>query len=152
MQLDLGYEELTSSHPFVTTVATWIQEEWGAEKGHPFPETLARLVQQENCPPSQIARTDSAPLGVVGFYRYPLTGVPEPQLWIDVLYVAKAYRRRGIATELVRLAERLASAHTRRLYVYTSVPVFYLRLNWVLMSGPDEAGSSVLERELPEKN
>lgn len=68
-------------------------------------------------------------------------------IWINAVVVDPEHRRQGVASRLVRAAEREAAERgVDRIFVYTDVPRLYQNLGWERME--EHAGHWVLGRSL----
>ena len=146
----------------VPTVAQWFHEEWShLHPGGSVEKTEKRIsgrLHRDQIPTIFIALQDRTPVGSAGLLEYD-TSVDQtierahiadaargqadlkwletriiPTPWLASVYVAPAYRRRGIATQLVRhnmqLAKRLGA---ETLYLYTETEgaeALYRSLGW----------------------
>lgn len=53
------------------------------------------------------------------------------ELWINAIVVAPTHRRRGVASGLIRAAEKvITGSSSKRLYALTDVPALYSKLGW----------------------
>jgi len=130
--------------PYLGTVAQWIADEWSEESGDSVETIKQKILNSDHAPPSHVAVIEDLPVGLVWLCRYQAQDESQPSLWINALYVQEAFRNRGIATELVTRAMHISSAFEDRLYAYTDIPEFYLRLGWSVHKEANEEGHSVV--------
>lgn len=133
--------EPLSDYPSALPIAArWVWETWPSKT---YDETLASLDNPENCPPTLIAiHAGRQPVGVLGFGRFRRAEDATATLWINVLYVAKEQRSRGIGSRLLVAAIDHAQPWTESLYVYTDVPGWYENRGWAAIEATD--GGTVL--------
>lgn len=80
------------------------------------------------------------------------TIAPEPQsttnsIWINALLVAPEHRGQGVASKLIRAAERAAALkNLTKLFVYTEYAALYTGCSWELLETKE--GNSVLSKAL----
>jgi len=131
----------------IDDVTRWTIEEW-PDPGVTFAARRTRMLDPADCPATLLAVSDGLPVGVLGFGRFQRQGDAHRSLFIDVLYVHAAARRRGVGTALLGAAVATAVTFEDELFVYTAVPAWYRDRGWVVrQSGPDK-GRFVLSREL----
>ena len=138
MNAPITFDPLKPSNHYLDTVAQWIFDEWSGGNGDSIAVIKGKLLQQSDAPPSQIAMLEDRPVGFVWLWRHQAQGESEPSLWINALYVHEQYRKRGIASSLVKRAESLSKGFEDRLYAYTNIPEFYLRLGWKVHKDKNE--------------
>ena len=98
-------------------------------------------------PPPLLALRDRRLLGGLAFSHYPSPRDSVIGLWINGLQVDPAHRRQGIASALIRAAEREAQAlGVGSMFVRTQLPALYQALGWQLIETP--AGLALLGRDL----
>lgn len=136
--LTLSY--LADCPEHLPTVAAWVYGEWGDHMPPGFTvEDLARTfrghLQRERIPLTLIAFWDRQPVGSASIYVHDLEVRPELTPWLAAVYVAPAYRRRGIGSALVQAVEAAAQGlHIQRLYLFTpDQEHFYARLGWSVL-------------------
>ena len=98
-------------------------------------------------PPPLLALRDGRLLGGLAFSRYPSPIDSVIALWINGLQVDPAHRRQGIASALIRAAEREAQAlGVGSMFVRTQLPALYQAQGWQLIE--TSAGLAILGRTL----
>jgi GNAT superfamily N-acetyltransferase len=98
-------------------------------------------------PPPLLALRDQRLLGGLAFSHYPSPLDSVIGLWINGLQVDPAHRRQGIASALIRAAERQAQAlGVDTMFVRTQLPALYQALGWQLIE--THAGIAILGRPL----
>jgi predicted N-acetyltransferase YhbS len=120
---------------FLPTLAEWMYREWSAKMGVTLAQAVTELrhrLNEDELPLALVAFTDE-PLGMATL----LEDVPpegyEPVACLAGLYVAPAWRRRGVGGRLCQRALREARrlGHVR-LSLYTpDQEAFYARRGWV---------------------
>jgi GNAT superfamily N-acetyltransferase len=119
------------------TVAAWVYDEW---LRHEPGVTLAQVEDkfrahcQRDAIPLTILALDEAqtPLGTASLYTEDMATHPHLSPWLAAVYVAPAYRRRGVGAQLVARIEQIAAdLGIAQLYLFTPDQVpFYTRLGW----------------------
>ena len=152
-----------AEHPdLVPTVAGWLHQEWGyLYPGGSLESRIQQVrerAQPEGIPAVFIALSQETPVGTSGLLQYDSAVdraievahtaavaqgkadikwletrvIPTP--WLVSVYVTPEYRRRGIASQLVRHAMGAARRlGVERLYLYTETPgaeALYRSLGW----------------------
>ena len=108
-------------------LSQWVVAEWG------------EFSPAENVPPPLLAIEDEELRGGLMFSRFHKPNGEGLGLWVNALFVAPQYRRKGIASLLVQAAEtEAASAGERELYALTDVPQLYQNLGWQLVQTDTE--------------
>lgn len=148
MTSDLIIEELGDTHPCVNAVTLWVHNEWGKDLGQEIAATQRDILAQSNCPSPMIAMLGTEPAGLASFRRYSLPEMEQPALWLNILYVEEQHRGKGIASELVKMAEHRASEFEPRMYVYTAIPELYEHLGWTQKRPAKSEGNWYLTRDL----
>lgn len=118
----------------------WVEAEWG---------TVDSFVGGADMPlPAPVlALAEGHLVGGLSFTYSKVPGTTDTALWINTLLVAPAFRRKGIASELIRAAERrVALGGIRELYVFTRVAQLYRQLDWCMVGHAAE--SCILRKEL----
>lgn len=148
---------LTPEHAALPTLAAWHLAAWGhLHPGAELDGTLAELRREctpQAVPSTYAALSDGAPVGSVQLLAYDMDLRPEWTPWLASVFVAPAYRRRGIAKALVRHAEAMAvAAGIDTLYLYTpDRQALYERLGWRRLENVDWRGErvTVMVRQFP---
>ncbi len=118
----------------------WMMLEWGEpisfEAKHPqilIPAPLVALNKQKQL------------IGGLAFTTAPVPQTDEVGVWINALLVAPDYRRKGIASRLIKSAvAEAALKYVSQLYVYTEFAELYISNGWTLLESED--GNAVLTR------
>ncbi|RWC33302.1 MAG: GNAT family N-acetyltransferase [Mesorhizobium sp.] len=99
-----------------------------------------------------VARIDDTPVGTCLLVRHELEPAHDLTPWLAGLVVGAMYRRRGIATALVKATEaHAASQGVETLYLYTwDARAFYAALGWntVEIFGSDGERMALMSRRL----
>ncbi|MEX2470171.1 MAG: GNAT family N-acetyltransferase [Pseudohongiellaceae bacterium] len=108
----------------------WVSREWDDDHSFAPPKGSLPL------PPPLLALARDELVGGISFTWYPAPETSELALWINTVYVRDAYRRKGIALQLIEAAERivLAEFNATELLVYTNVPGLYAKNGWEIVS------------------
>ena len=139
----------------VRQLASWLASEWGG--GHPdaelrFERELAQALNRDRFPAALIALSDGQPAGLAILKLREVEGLPAMEHWMGGLYVAPAYRGRGLAAALIRHAERAARRMgASKLHLYTrSKQALYERLGWrhVMVYQVGARPASIMARDL----
>ena len=121
---DAAFSRLEDRPEFAPVIARWWFDEWGHESpGLTYQATLARVQASldEVLPVTVIAVDGGTLLGVAELKSHELYDTfPTLTPWLGGVFVAPAARGCGLAAELVREIERIATgAGFRRLYLDT---------------------------------
>jgi predicted N-acetyltransferase YhbS len=146
---DLRIEQLASRIDLLPVVAGWIYNEWWQDVEGASASTLIDLLRAhrvpDQIPMTLVALLGAQPVGTATLLAHDVGTEQWPQLspWVAAVYVAPAYRRRGIGARLVNEAVIGARAlGTGVLYLLTTEREdFYGQLGWQVL---DRAGESVV--------
>lgn len=145
--MKIEVKQLSECPEHLTTVGTWIYQEWWSRR-YKDPEVVLGWLREHT-------RKDQAPYTVVGFADGVPTGsccvvkndcVHRPQYapWVAAVFVRPEMRKRGIASAILEEAARVAArAKVQGLYIdclATTAPVY------------EKNGWSVHEREVGDKD
>jgi GNAT superfamily N-acetyltransferase len=136
--MNLRIRRLEPDTPEAELAARWRYEAFFADGSDTFETSRAALLtflrQQDGYEIGLLAECDGQPAGLCLFVRDEAEPNPRPDLtpWLAALYVAPAFRARGMGAALVRAIEDHARAvGTTTLYLYTSeAERFYARIGW----------------------
>lgn len=140
---------LTPEHPALETIARWHFAEWGHLRADDSEaaalERLRAACTPAAVPSAHVALCGETPVGTARLIEYDMPGMPRRTPWLAAVIVAPAYRRRGIASMLVRHLEQLAfAAGYVALYLYTpDRQRLYARLGWRAVEEADYRGQRV---------
>jgi N-acetylglutamate synthase-like GNAT family acetyltransferase len=130
-------------------VATWQYEEWGhLNPGDSVARRIERLTQhtgRPGLPTTLIAVDGNTIMGTASLVRNDLTTHPHLSPFMASVYVAPEFRRRGIATALVRRAIAVATElGVPELYLITADQQhLYATLGWEPREQVNYRGESV---------
>ena len=139
-----------ADHPhLIPTVAAWQYEEWGhLNPGDSVSGRVERLSQhlgRPGIPTTLIAIEDDIVMGCAGLVVNDLRSHPDLTPFMASVFVAPAYRRRGIATALAEQMKVVAhQLGFPQLYLITpDQQNLYARLGWVAQRDLDYRGELV---------
>lgn len=84
-----------------------------------------------------LARENGLIIGGLSYILYQNPNQDGLALWVNTVLVNSSYRNQGIGTALVKFAMQEQISETA-LYVYTTIPNLYLKLEWSLISTEKE--------------
>ena len=118
----------------------WLKAEWGAVR-------LIDANTNEAPKPIVGVTADDVLAGGLAFSRAPSPVSDEPATWVNAVFVAPAYRGRGLASQLIRAAEDAArELRLSRLFALTELPDLYVKLGWLGVNSED--GDYVMMKEI----
>jgi len=131
------------------SLAGWHQEEWAYLSPD---KTLAQRIsalskhlETSFVPTTLVALGDSGPLGSASIIAHDMDTRPELSPWLACVFVAPAFRRKGIGSALVtEIVGRAAGRHLNKLYLFTpDQRTFYERLGWEILEDVAYRGTNV---------
>ncbi|MEL4893253.1 GNAT family N-acetyltransferase [Xanthomonas protegens] len=146
----MDVRHLDQHAPELPQIAAWYHAAWGREAGFTLDDELRQLQRAADAHglPRRLAAFDGAqPIAVVQLKDREMDAFPQYPYWLGGMYVAEAYRGRGIAGRL--LAHALADAANLGLdvlYLQTEQldGGLYARHGWQPVQEADSHGSRVL--------
>ncbi len=130
-------ERLAVHREWIATIARWHFDQWGPLTGSNSMEEytgfLDDATKRTTVPSVLVASVGGEPAGSATLRDCDMTVRSNLTPWLGQLFVAPAYRKRGIGAALVRaVAAEARRIGYDRLYLYTSgaLPRFYERLGW----------------------
>jgi N-acetylglutamate synthase-like GNAT family acetyltransferase len=135
--MDVQFAYLVDYPHFVPTLARWHFDAFGPlnpasslEKHQTF---LKRTLQKGAIPTTLIAFSGNALVGSASLVKHDLQDVMELTPWLAAVYVAPAYRERGLGSALVRrMVEEAKALGYKRLHLFTpDQEHFYAQLGWI---------------------
>jgi len=131
-------EQLAERPDLLSTVATWIYDEWWVDVDGANVGTLTDLLRahriKDQMPLTLVASLERRPVGTAMLLAHDVETEPWPELspWLAALYVMPEYRRRGIGAALVNaIVAKATDFGVGALYLATvGQERFYTRLGW----------------------
>lgn len=122
--------DLSTCPQHIPLVAQWIYNEFWADKQEHTTASLEERLQCaarcEGIPVSLLALVSGQPVGTVNLIECDDDRRTHLRPWLAALYVAPAYRYRGVGSSLVRAIQQKAlSLGEAELYLGTDQPSFY---------------------------
>ncbi|TAM43498.1 MAG: GNAT family N-acetyltransferase [Gammaproteobacteria bacterium] len=134
--MDIAY--LADRRDVIPTLAQWFYQEWAYLHPDRTLEDVERLIGERTnitkIPVALVAFEGDELLGTVCLKVHDMDTRLDLTPWLAGLYVAVAWRRKGIGTALVSAIEKKArELQVEKLYLYTPESEgFYSRLEWHL--------------------
>lgn len=152
--LALTIRPLAEVPQHVEAAAAWVFSEWSHRR---LPSAAAqaelwrRDIELSGLPRHFVALVEQVPVGAASLVGRDLASRPELTPWLANVVVDPPWRRRGIATALVRTVEAAAAeAGYARLYLHTSTAArLYARLGWQRYEETRDGGERVLIMSKP---
>ena len=143
-------QDLKHQPQHLPTLAVWHHHEWwslnpGSSVEKRIQEMQAYL-QADFIPSTFIATTPEELLGSAAIVAHDMDNKPTLTPWLASVFVAPAFRNKGIGSELVKTVMHQAQqAGIETLYLFTSASrvEFYRRLGWVVLSEEVYYGNAV---------
>jgi len=138
MSRGLHIRRLDADEPAFDIVARWRFDAFFAEDGITFQESRDALhawMAGLDYEAALLAEVDGQPAGSCLFVREEIDPKHDLTPWLAALYVAPEFRKRGVASALVRAIEQHArSIGCRELYLYTiTAEPLYAKLGWTAL-------------------
>lgn len=147
-------EPLENRPELVPVCARWNFHEWGREAGRTMQETVdafMAFLDPDNQQKAFVALHAGIPSGLVLLIDNDLDTHEHLKPWLASLYVAPAFRNKGVGKQLIKAAEEAArSQGHEELYLYTDKPDYYRSAGWEhheALAG-ENAGMAILNRAL----
>jgi len=110
MQLEL--QQLSECPDHLTTVGTWIYEQWWSRR-HPSPEVVFELLRthtvRDEVPFTIVALADGVAVGSCSVLENDCIHRPQYTPWVGAVFVKPALRRAGVASALLQEAAAIAT-------------------------------------------
>lgn len=142
MSADAIEIHVTDDPEVLAVVAAWHWDEWG----HQDPDgSLAAWEAGLRERSVFVGLCDGEPVGSVVLIEHDMATHPELRPWLGGVFVVPAHRRRGIASELCRVAaEAAAAAGEVALYLHTNgAEPLYESLGWTAIGREPYEGETV---------
>ncbi|MGO4449975.1 GNAT family N-acetyltransferase [Phyllobacterium sp. TAF24] len=147
-------EPLENRPELVPVCARWNFHEWGQAYGRTMEQTVDALMPMLDPDSRQkafVALVSGIPSGLVLLIDNDLDSHEHLTPWLASLYVAPAFRNKGIGKQLIAVAEEAArSQGHEELYLYTDKPDYYRSVGWQPheeLAGENQ-GMTILNRNL----
>ena len=137
MKNGLHIRRLDADEPAFDLAARWRYDAFFTKDGGRFEESRDALhvwMQGLGYETALLAEVDGQPAGSCLFVREEIDPKHDLTPWLAALYVAPEYRKRGIASALVRAVEQHArGVGCKQLYLYTiTAELLYAKLGWIM--------------------
>ena len=147
MTQGLRIRRLDADEPAFDIVARWRYDAFFAEDGGTFEESRDALrvwMAGLGYETALLAEIDGQPAGSCLFVREEIDPRHDLTPWLAALYVAPEFRKRGVASALVRAIEQHArSVGCGELYLYTiTAEPLYAKLGWTVRDRFDSSGAA----------
>ena len=146
-----------AEHPqHLETVLEWYMREWPAAGGKQVvTQRLYGAGLRDQLPLTLLALSESIPVGFISLIFYE-QGLETGRLhWVDALYTNPRFRRRGVASHLLRIGEeRAIGLGIKDLYALTDEVSLYEHNGWmpVKETTPGSSRDVVMQRRIRTKN
>jgi GNAT superfamily N-acetyltransferase len=132
----LKIRRLRADEPAFDIIARWRYDAFFAEDGGTFEESrnaLRAWMGGLGYETALLAEVDGQPAGSCLFVREEVDPQHDLTPWLAALYVAPEFRKRGVASALIRAIEQHArDVGCEELYLYTvTAESLYARLGWI---------------------
>jgi GNAT superfamily N-acetyltransferase len=132
----LKIRRLRADEPAFDIIARWRYDAFFAEDGGTFEESrdaLRAWMDGIGYETALLAEVDGQPAGSCLFVREEVDPQHDLTPWLAALYVAPEFRKRGVASALIRAIEQHArDVGCEELYLYTvTAESLYARLGWI---------------------
>jgi GNAT superfamily N-acetyltransferase len=147
---------LADHKDFIPKLAEWFYQEWfklyPGKTINDVETAIGERTNRDPIPVALIALEGAELVGTVCLKTHDMDTRLDLWPWVAGLYVAQAWRRRGIGTALVKAMEQKAKAFgIQKLYLYTpSAESFYLRMGWRTTETTEYHGArvTIMEKEI----
>jgi GNAT superfamily N-acetyltransferase len=145
MNKPLHIRHLQADEPAFELVARWRYDAFFAEDGITFQasrDALRAWMDGLGYETALLAELDGRPAGSCLFVREEIDPKHDLTPWLAALYVAPEYRKRGVASALVRAIEQHArDVGCKQLFLYTiTAEPLYAKLGWIALEHFDWHG------------
>jgi len=134
---------------FLPTLAEWHQAQWSyLNPGENLHHRITRMQDylNEDFIPSTFVAIEDTLVGSAAIVAHDMETRPELGPWLASVYIAPAYRHRGVASALIEHVKQQALQHDiRELFLFTpdALVAFYLQRGWQLVEATTYRGSRV---------
>ncbi len=145
------YLAYLADHPeFIPTLAQWHHAQWRyLDVDVSIEDRIANFkahLGRSQIPTTFVALETSTLLGSASLIAHDMDTRPDLTPWLAAVYVAPAYRRRGIGTALVqRVAQEAKELGVEKLYLFTpDKRTFYERRGWIVLEQTRYRGYNIV--------
>jgi len=145
--MHIELKQLSECPEHLLAVGTWIYEQWWKRRNKSSEAVLGWLrthTAQDRIPFTVVAVVGGNPVGSCSVIENDCVHRPQYAPWVAAVYVKPEFRRRGVASKLLREAARIgARVPVEGLYIdchVKTVPVY------------ERSGWTILEREVGDKD
>lgn len=134
--------QIEETSPFIAELASMLHSEW-----HDFKLDDLGILNPK-IPLPLVAVFDGELVGGLAFSLFEEPGRHRKVVWVNAVYVCKEFRGKGLASQLIRCAQRQFNRSESWLYVYTSIPNLYQSLGWFEVDAESEPNHKVMRISL----
>lgn len=137
--MDYVIEYLADYDELLPVLAGWHHGEWGylhlGDTAEKRAERMKAHLGVKQVPTTFVALADGEPVGSASLVGYDMEGREDLTPWLASVYVVPEYRRRGVASALVkRVVEEARTLDIETLYLFTwERERLYTRLGWSVL-------------------
>jgi GNAT superfamily N-acetyltransferase len=145
--MKLEVKQLSECPECLTTVGTWIYEEWWSKRYNTPEVVLSQLrthTRKDLVPCTVVAFADGTPIGSCCVIENDCVHRPQYSPWVAAVYVKPEMRRRGVASVILQEAAAIA----------TRIGVAGLYIDCLAITAPvyEKNGWRIYEREVGDKD
>ncbi|WP_390902927.1 GNAT family N-acetyltransferase [Vibrio qingdaonensis] len=130
--------QVDENSPLISALASMFHSKWSD-----FKESDLGILNPE-VPLPIAAVSDGQLVGGLAFSLFEEPGCTHKVVWLNAVYVRCDFRGQGIASQLIRYAQRQLTPSKSGLYAYTNVPALYQSLGWSEVDTESEPNHKVM--------